>query len=192
VIKIEVITKIIGKKTLWEGKFLRCVITSYVDSKGAIREWEFFERVNCKGIVVIVPVTEEKEVLLVRQFRPPVNGYVIEFPAGLMSEREDALKEAAMRELIEETGYSAENMVYLTEGPLSSGASGEVLTAFVATDLVFQGMGKQDETEDIEVLKIPISELYQRLSELRSDGNLIDLKIFGLLELAKGVLSIGV
>jgi ADP-ribose pyrophosphatase len=185
VIKIEVITKIIGKKTLWEGKFLRCVITSYVDSKGAIREWEFFERVNCKGIVVIVPVTEEKEVLLVRQFRPPVNGYVIEFPAGLMSEKEDVLKEAAMRELIEETGYSAENMVYLTEGPLSSGASGEVLTAFVATDLVFQGMGKQDETEDIEVLKIPISEIYQRLSDLRSDGNLIDLKIYGLLELAK-------
>jgi ADP-ribose pyrophosphatase len=176
---------IIGRKTLWEGKFLRCVITTYVDSKGITREWEFFERVNCEGIVVIIPVTEEKEVLLVRQFRPPVNGYVIEFPAGLMSEREDVLKEAAMRELIEETGYFAENMVYLAEGPLSSGASGEVLTAFLATGLVFQGMGRQDETEDIEVLKIPISELYQKLSVLRSKGNLIDLKIYGLIELAK-------
>jgi ADP-ribose pyrophosphatase len=130
-------------------------------------------------------VTDDKEVLLVRQFRPPVNGYVIEFPAGLMSEREDILKEAAMRELLEETGYSAGNMVYLTEGPLSSGASGEVLSAFLATGLVFRGMGKQDETEDIEVIKIPISDIYQQLSDLRSDGNLIDLKIFGLLELAK-------
>jgi ADP-ribose pyrophosphatase len=130
-------------------------------------------------------VTDDKEVLLVRQFRPPVNGYVIEFPAGLMSEREDILKEAAMRELLEETGYSAGNMVYLTEGPLSSGASGEVLSAFFATGLVFRGMGKQDETEDIEVIKIPIGEIYQQLSDLRSAGNLIDLKIFGLLELAK-------
>jgi len=114
-----------------------------------------------------------------------VNGYVIELPAGLMSEREDTLTEAAMRELIEETGYSAGNMVYLTEGPLSSGASGEVLTAFLATGLVFQGLGKQDETEDIEVLKIPIDEIYQKLSALKSEGNLIDLKIYGLLELAK-------
>ena len=130
-------------------------------------------------------MTDDKEVLLVRQFRPPVNGYVIEFPAGLMSEREDILKEAAMRELLEETGYSAGNMVYLTEGTLSSGASGEVLSAFLATGLVFRGMGKQDETEDIEVIKIPIGEIYQQLSDLRSDGNLIDLKIFGLLELAR-------
>jgi len=185
VIEVEAITKIIGRRTVWEGKFLRCVITTYVDSKGATREWEFFERVNCKGIVAIVPVTDDKEVLLVRQFRPPVNGYVIEFPAGLMSEREDILKEAAMRELLEETGYSAGNMVYLTEGTLSSGASGEVLSAFLATGLVFRGMGKQDETEDIEVIKIPIGEIYQQLSDLRSDGNLIDLKIFGLLELAR-------
>lgn len=137
-----------------------------------------------------MPVTEEKEVLLVRQFRPPVNGYVIEFPAGLMSERDDTLKEAAMRELIEETGYSAGNMAYLTEGPLSSGASGEVLTAFLATGLVFRGMGRQDETEDIEVLKIPIDEIYQQLSDLRSDGTLIDLKIFGLFELAKKHLTL--
>jgi ADP-ribose pyrophosphatase len=176
---------IIGRKTAWEGKFLRCVITTYVDSKGAKREWEFFERVNCKGIVVIVPVTDDNKVLVTRQFRPSVNRYVIELPAGLMSESEESLEEAAMRELIEETGYSAGNMVYLAEGPLSSGASGEVLTAFLATSLVFQGLGKQDETEDIEVLKIPISDVYQRLSDLRSDGNLVDLKIYGLLELAR-------
>jgi 8-oxo-dGTP pyrophosphatase MutT (NUDIX family) len=177
-------TKIIDRKTAWEGTFLRCVITKYLDSKGTVREWEFIERVNCKGIVGIVPVTDDKEVLLIRQFRPPVKGYVIEFPAGL-NEKDDTLEEAARRELLEETGYSAGHMIYLTEGTLSSGASGEVLTAFLATGLVFQGMGKRDETEDIEVLKIPIRELDQKLSALKSEGNLIDLKIFGLLELAK-------
>ena len=76
-------------------------------------------------------------------------------------------------------------MIYLAEGPLSSGASGEILTAFLATGLKFRGMEKRDETEDIEVLKIPIHEIYQKLSALRSEGNLIDLKIYGLLELAR-------
>jgi 8-oxo-dGTP pyrophosphatase MutT (NUDIX family) len=180
---------IIGKKTLLEGKFLRFILTTYIDSSGMVREWESFERVNCKGIVVIVPVTDEKEVLLTRQYRPPVNGYVIEFPAGL-NEKGDSLEEAARRELLEETGYSAKEMIYIGEGPLSSGASGEVLTAFLARGLDFKGLGSRDETEDIEVLKIQIHELYDKLSVLRSEGNLIDLKIYGLLELAKRFLTL--
>ena len=175
---------IIERKALWEGKFLRFVITKYIDSSGAVREWESFERVNCKGIVAVVAVTDNKEVLLIRQFRPPVNGYVIEFPAGL-NDRGDTLEETAKRELLEETGYAVREMVFLTEGPMSSGASGEILTAFLAKGLEFKGIGKRDETEDLEVLKIPIDELYQKLYALQSEGNYVDLKMFGLIELAK-------
>lgn len=180
--------KVIKKKILLEGKFLRFLLTTYIDSSGIVREWESFERVNCKGIVVIVPVTDEKEVLLTGQFRPPVNGYVIEFPAGL-NEKGDSLEEAASRELLEETGYSAKEMIYIGEGPLSSGASGEILTAFLAKGLEFKGLGRRDETEDIEVLKIPINELNDKLTALRLEGDLIDLKIYGLLELAKKYLT---
>jgi ADP-ribose pyrophosphatase len=178
------VVRVIEKKTICEGKFLRFVLTKYIDSSGAIREWESFERVNCKGIVAVVPVTDNKEVLLIRQFRPPVNGYVIEFPAGL-NDKGDTLQEAARRELLEETGYTAKKMVFLTEGPLSSGASGEILTAYLANGLEFKGVGKRDETEDIELLKVPIKEVESRLSALRSEGNYVDLKIFGLIELAK-------
>jgi ADP-ribose pyrophosphatase len=180
--------KIIEKRTVWEGKFIRGVLIKYIDSSGAIREWESFERVNCKGIVAVVPVTDNEEVLLIRQFRPPVNGYVIEFPAGL-NDKGDTLEEAARRELLEETGYTAKKMVFLTEGPLSSGASGEILTAYLANGLEFKGVGKRDETEDIELLKVPIKEVESRLSALRSEGNYVDLKIFGLIELAKKHLS---
>lgn len=183
------IVRIIGTRTVWEGKFLRFILTTYADSSGVVREWESFERVNCEGIVAIVPITDDEEVLLIRQFRPPVRGYVIEFPAGL-SEKDDTLEEAARRELLEETGYSAKDMIYLTEGPLSSGASGEILTAFLARGLEFKGIGERDETEDIEVLKIPINGLHDRLYALRLEGNLIDLKILGLLELAKKYLSL--
>jgi len=186
------IVRILEKKTLWEGRFLRSIITTYIDSFGSVREWESFERVNCKGIVAIVPVTDDKEVLLIRQFRPPVNGYVIEFPAGL-NDKGDTLEEAARRELLEETGYSAKEIIFLTEGPMSSGASGEILTVFLAKGLALnplnqvqgQSIGERDETEDIEVLKVPINGLDYKLSALRSEGNYIDLKIYGLMELAK-------
>lgn len=188
--------RIVERKTLWEGKFLRSILTIYIDSSGAIREWESFERVNCKGIVAIVPVTDDKEVLLIRQFRPPVNGYVIEFPAGL-NDRGDTLEEAAKRELLEETGYSAKEIVFLTKGPMSSGASGEILTVFLAKGLALnqvqgqgQGVGMMDEAENIEVLKIPIDELADKLSALRSEGNYVDLKIYGLMELARKYLAL--
>ncbi|MEW6570736.1 MAG: NUDIX hydrolase [Nitrospirota bacterium] len=176
--------KITSKKTLFEGKFLKFILTTYIDSSGKTREWESFERINCEGIVVIIPWTEKDETLLIRQFRPPVNGYVVEFPAGL-NDKGGSLEDAARRELLEETGYSAEKMIYLTEGPLSSGASGEILTAFLATGLRFEGFAGRDEAEEMEVLKIPVRDLDSRLSALRSAGNYIDLKIFGLIELAR-------
>jgi ADP-ribose pyrophosphatase len=175
---------IIGKKIMAEGNFVRFVRSAYTDSAGKLREWESFERVNCSGIVVVVPVTDDNCVLLIRQFRPPVNAYVVEFPAGL-NDKGETLEAAARRELTEETGYSANEMVFLTEGPMSSGSSGEILTAFFARGLELKGIGERDETEDIEVLKVPVDRLDDRLSALRLEGNYVDLKIYGLMELAK-------
>lgn len=180
--------RIKDKKTLWEGKFLRCVLIKYTDSSGIIREWESFERVNCKGIAAIVPVTDKNEILLVKQYRPPINAYVIEFPAGL-NDKGNTLEKAAQRELLEETGYTVREVIFLTEGPLSSGASDEIITVFLARGLEFKGISKRDETEDMEVLKIPIGEFYQRVQEFRKKGDYIDLKVFGLVELAKKYLS---
>lgn len=178
------INKIKNKKTVWEGKYLRSVIITYSDSSGKLREWESVERINCNGIVAIVAVTDNEEILLVRQYRPAINGYVIEVPAGL-NDKGDTFEEASRRELLEETGYSARKMVFLAEGPLSSGASDEIIKAFLAIGIEFKGINKRDETEDIEVLKVPIKEFYQKMQELREKGDYIDLKVYGLLELAK-------
>jgi hypothetical protein len=68
---------------------------------------------------------------------------------------------------------------------MSSGASGEILTAYLAKGLEFKGIGERDEAEDIEVIKAPVNRLDSILSELRSKGNLIDLKIYGLIALAR-------
>lgn len=188
--------KIIGKQPLWEGRFLRAVKLSYVDnpcpagvSEDAcvVREWEAVERINCEGIVAVVPFTGSGTVLMIRQFRPPVSGYVVELPAGLCDIGE-SFEEAAARELIEETGYSARSLTYLMKGPMSSGASSEILNVYVATDLTFVGIGKRDETEKIEVLEVSLANLGSELIRLQEEGNYIDLKIYGLVEMAKHIL----
>jgi ADP-ribose diphosphatase len=189
--------KVIGKKDMWQGKFLRAVLIKYSDlqsgvtpDKEVVRDWEAVERVNCGGIAAIVPVRDNGSVLLIRQFRPPVNGFVVELPAGLAAPGEP-LAEAARRELTEETGYSAQEMNFLTEGPLSSGLSSEILGVFLATGLTFTGITNRDETEDIEVFEVPLDGLYSELAAMRSRGDYIDLKIYGLIELAKEFMRSG-
>ncbi|GAB5046043.1 NUDIX hydrolase [Thermodesulfovibrio sp. TK110] len=181
--------KILKKEVVWQGKYLRVVLLSYEDNQGKIRQWEAVERVNCKGIVVVIPVTENNEIVFIRQFRPVLGGFVVEFPAGL-NDRKEALIEVAKRELIEETGLFSDEVFFLAEGPVSSGLSTEVLTVFIAKNVkeAPQELKKNyppDESENIEVLKIPFNQALEKLNELRTHGNYIDLKIFGFLELAR-------
>jgi 8-oxo-dGTP pyrophosphatase MutT (NUDIX family) len=181
--------KVIDKKTVWEGKFLRTLLVVYRDKGGNLRNWEAVERVNCSGIVVIVPVTSDKEFLLIRQFRPVLNNFVIEFPAGL-NDKGESLISAARRELIEETGCDAGEFVFLAEGPVSSGMSTEMLTVFLAKNVSpasreIKEQNPADESESIEIITTPLSKIYEVLDDFRRKGDYIDLKVYGLIELAK-------
>lgn len=182
--------RIIEKKVVWEGTFIRTVVITYEDRSGCLRRWEAVERVNCNGIVAVVPVTSTGEVLLTRQFRPVVNRFVVEFPAGL-NDRDEPLMEAAKRELVEETGYMSEDFLYLAEGPVSSGISTEILTVFLARNVTpataeLKQRYPSEETEDIEVITTPYRQVYEMLQTLKARGDHLDLKIYGLLELARG------
>lgn len=186
--------KILKKEVVWQGKYLRVVLLYYEDSWGNIRQWEAVERVNCNGIVIVIPVTKEKEFVFIRQFRPVLGGYVVEFPAGL-NDRKESLIEVAKRELIEETGLFTDEIIFLAEGPVSSGLSTEILTVFIAKNVreASEELRKNyppDESENIEVLKISINEVFERLNELKTQGNYLDLKIFGFLELAKKFINL--
>jgi 8-oxo-dGTP pyrophosphatase MutT (NUDIX family) len=186
--------QIIERKIVWEGNFVRALLLQYKDEKGKIRGWEAVERVNCKGIVVIIPVTKEGDLLLIRQFRPVLNSYVIEFPAGL-NDKGETLLDAARRELIEETGYTSETFELIAEGPVSSGLSTEVLTIFLASEALpaspaLRGKYPIEETESIELIRTPLMSAHQTIAEYRGKGDAVDLKIYGFIEIASKKLNI--
>ncbi len=161
------------ERTLYDGKYIRLVQHG---------KWEFARRKNTSGIVGIVAVTDEGKLLLVEQLRPPVGRAVVELPAGLAgdvkgSESED-LADAARRELLEETGYSAREMEALASGPPSAGMSDEVITMFAARGLTKTGAGAGDGSEQITLHEVPLPEVPAFVERKVAEGCLVDLKLF--------------
>ena len=108
--------------------------------------------------VMIIPITDDDEFILVKQFRPAINDYIYEFPAGLIDKGEDAI-EAATRELFEETGLLASECEYIIKPSYTSvGMSDE--SVVVVKMKVYGNISTEnlEENEEIEVVKVPIKE----------------------------------
>ncbi len=159
-------------KIIAEGNFLRLV-----DTHG----WEFAQRTQSSGAVCIVAITASRRLLLVEQFRPPLNCSVIELPAGLAGDGEDAgesLENAARRELMEETGYEAAHWTRLCDTVSSAGLTDEVITVFRASQLSRMGPGGGDATESILLHEVDVDELANWLSDAACDGKCIDSRVY--------------
>ena len=176
--------EIIDKKVRWKGRFMSAVEIHYRDAKGVVRTWEAVERVGIGGIVVMVAVTPSNSVLLEKQFRPPLGRDVIELPAGLVDPGE-SMEAAARRELIEETGWSAKELRFLAEGPMSTGASTEILRTYLCTGLEHVGKSGGDDNEIIDVIEVPLIQVSDYLTSVQAQGVLVDLKVYGLVDLAR-------
>jgi ADP-ribose pyrophosphatase len=157
------------------GRFLRLVERDH---------WEYASRANASGVVILVPVTDDDCLILVEQFRTPVQARVIELPAGLvgdLDDREESLISAARRELLEETGFEAGAWSMLLQCPSSSGMSDEIVTFMQARELRRTGPGGGDESEDIQVHCIPLVDVDGWLKDRVAEGLLVDPKIYSAL-----------
>lgn len=169
-------------ETLYEGRWLR-----------ALRRagWEYAERPGVMGIVILVAVTPERNLLFVEQHRPPVNAVVVEFPAGLVGDEPgrgaESVEEAARRELLEETGFEAGAFERLCEGPPSPGFTSEEITFLLARNLRKSGAGGGVEGEKLEVFEVPLSEAEAWIQGRIRKGRKVDPKVYaGLYFLSQG------
>ncbi|AWR96512.1 NUDIX domain-containing protein [Acidianus sulfidivorans JP7] len=134
---------------IYSGKKFELYIEKFQLPNGKIRETEFIKH---RGSAVILPLIDDSNLILIRQYRPVIQKWIYELPAGTVEEKEDPLY-TAKRELIEETGYDAEKIIHLIDFYPSPGVSNELMHLYLATNLKFVGAHPED-YEVIEVEKV--------------------------------------
>lgn len=123
--------------------------------------WEFCERNDTNKSVGIIAITDEKKLILVKQFRTPIGLHCIELPCGLWgdSNKHETSHDAARRELLEETGYEAKDIIMVGTFTSSPGMLPEEISVFLATHIKKIAKGGGIENEKIEVLEVSKKDL---------------------------------
>ena len=157
-------------EVVYAGKFLEMVKQD---------RWEFCRRVRGVSAVGIIAVTEAGELILVEQSRIPLAANTIELPAGLVGDDSagEEIEAAARRELLEETGFAAEHIEYLYDGPSSAGLTDEVVHLVLARDVRETARGGGVGGEQITVHRVAINDLDAFLAQRRASGIHIDFKV---------------
>ena len=135
-------------------------------SNGKISNREVVEH---PGAVIIVPITSDKKIVLIKQFRKPVEKVIYEIPAGLIDKGEK-LEDAAKRELKEETGYVAGKIKKFLSAYTTPGYSTEMIHYFLATDLKKESQSF-DEDENIEVELVDLKESIEWIKQGKINDN---------------------
>ncbi len=166
-------------ETVWEGKYIKVLKNG---------TWEYVSRTRGVTAAVILAV-DDGHVLLVEQYRVPMGRVSLELPAGLVGDEEEgeAIEQAAIRELEEETGYRAAHMVDLGRFHASPGMSSEAFTLLRAEGLTKVSEGGGVAGEDIKVHRVPLAEVPAFVDAKRREGAGMDVKL--LLLLGAGMLG---
>jgi len=168
--------KTINSERIYEGAILN-LRKDQVTVRDGKTSWR--EIVEHNGGVAIAAFTDAGKMVMVRQYRKAAEQVVLEVPAGKIDNSEEHYV-AAKRELLEETGYSAQNLEHIMEFYSSIGFCTEVIHLYLATGLV-AGKTSFDESEDIEILEYDLDELLAMVGR----GEIIDAKTVVAIQAAK-------
>jgi ADP-ribose pyrophosphatase len=172
-----------------DAKWVKLQKATYTDAHGVSRVWEIASRKTtgksgvdavAMGNIIYHP-TKPPSTILVIQFRPPVNAFTIEWPAGLIDANETP-EQAAVREMYEETGYHG---TVVSSSPAVSADPG-MTSANMVLCMVEVKLGENDpepeqhldEGEDIQRVNVPLAELYERLEEFAKEGYVVAAKLY--------------
>lgn len=165
----------LDKFLLCEGKFLSFFKRDFLDGQGNKKVYEYVER-NKKQKAAVIIAEKENSFLLIKQYRIPVLSYVIEFPAGLIEE-DEKLEEAALRELLEETGYKGQ---ILEVSPLTFTSAGLTTEEvyFVKVKILDFISSNCESSEDISILWVD----EKRWQQIKKSGIPINGWVYSYLE----------
>ena len=160
--------KQLSSTPIFDGKVLHVRLDEVTLPNGVLSTREYCHH---NGAVCVIPLTDEGEVICVRQYRYPFHEDLLEIPAGKLDSPEEDPNDAVRRELREETGAVAKKIIYLGKYYPSPAILDECIYMYLATGLDF-GDTEFDDDEFIESVRVPLS----KLVELTLDGKIRDGK----------------
>ena len=157
-----------GEQTVHRGWFIRVQRATFLDPDGVAFERDI---VRHPGAVAVVAVTDDGTVVLVRQYRPAVDRWLLEVPAGTCDVEGEPPERTATRELGEEVGYRADRLTHLTSTAVTPGFCDEIAHVFLATGLHPVPTGRQGAEEAfMEVVEVRLDEF----DAMVDDGAIVD------------------
>ena len=173
--------KVIKKEKIFEGVVFDVQVDRIVYDSGneSVREV-----VIHNGGAVVLPITDEGKLILVKQFRYPFQKFLIEAPAGKLEKGEDPY-ECASRELTEETGYTSANIKKLGEIYTTPGFCDEILHLYLATDLTAGKHNREEGEFGMEMFAYSISEV----DEMIKNGEIVDAKTISIIYHYKNIIA---
>ena len=157
-----------ASKSVFEGKVLHVYVDDINLPNGGVGFREYIKHI---GAVAVLPLTDDGNVICVRQYRYAVGEVTTEIPAGKLDSPDEDPREAALRELREETGAVCKELTYLGTYLASPAILDEKINLYLARGLDF-GATDPDEDEFIDVVQIPLAEMVERVMK----GEILDGK----------------
>ena len=185
-------SSVLEEQLLYQGRWSNLVEFSYEDEKKQIRKWEGLHRKNnAEAVIIIAKMKPSDRYIIIRQFRPPTNSYILEFPAGLVDSGETR-EQTATRELSEETGYFGEvekisPRLYSSPGILSEAVSFAHIQVDENLPDNQRPTARNEPGEFITVFKKSVDEISKFFNQESSRGVKFDVKLYSYF-LAQGVL----